>query len=50
MENENGKSLLIEGARRVEKVLLLKLSEKKNYKSYILIDFSIASDEIRSLF
>lgn len=50
-KNENGKTaLLIEGARRVGKSTLVEAFAQKEYKSYILIDFSIASDEIKSLF
>ena len=50
-KNENGKTaLLIEGARRVGKSTVVEGFRKKEYKSYILIDFSIASDEIKSLF
>ena len=50
-KNENGKTaLLIEGARRVGKSTVVEAFAKKEYKSYILIDFSIASDEIKSLF
>lgn len=50
-KKENGKSaLLIEGARRVGKSTIVEEFAKNEYKSYILIDFSIASDEIKSLF
>ncbi len=50
-KKENGKSaLLIEGARRVGKTTVVKEFAKNEYKSFILIDFSIASDEIKSLF
>ena len=49
-KKENGKSaLLIEGARRVGKTTVVKEFAKNEYKSFILIDFSIASDEIKSL-
>lgn len=48
---ENGKTaLLIEGARRVGKSTIVEEFAQKEYDSYILIDFSIASDEIKSLF
>ncbi|WP_211026745.1 AAA family ATPase [Acholeplasma oculi] len=40
----------MEGARRVGKSTVVEAFAKKEYKSYILIDFSIASDEIKSLF
>lgn len=50
-KKENGKTaLLIEGARRVGKSTIVEEFAKNEYKSYILIDFSIASDEIKSLF
>ena len=50
-KNENGRTaLLIEGARRVGKSTVVEAFAKKEYKSYILIDFSIASDEVKSLF
>ncbi len=47
----NGKSaLLIKGARRVGKSTLVEEFAKKEYDSYILIDFSLASTEIEELF
>lgn len=50
-KNENGKTaLLIEGARRVGKSTVVEIFAKNEYKSYIFIDFSIASDEMKSLF
>lgn len=50
-KKENGKTaLLIEGARRVGKSTIVEEFAKKEYKSYIFIDFSIASEEIKSLF
>ncbi len=50
-KKENGKTaLLIEGARRVGKSTVAEELGKNEYKSYILIDFSIASDEVKSLF
>lgn len=50
-ENSNGKTaLLIEGARRVGKSTIVKEFAKNEYKSYILIDFSIIPNEIRDLF
>lgn len=46
-----GKSaLLIEGARRVGKSTVAEEFAKKEYKSYILIDFSRASKEVKELF
>jgi len=50
-KKDNGKTaLLIEGARRVGKSTVVEEFAKNEYKSYVLIDFSIASDEIKSLF
>jgi predicted AAA+ superfamily ATPase len=50
-KQDNGKTaLLIEGARRVGKSTVVEEFAKNEYKSYVLIDFSIASDEIKSLF
>lgn len=50
-KQENGRTaLLIEGARRVGKTTVVESFAKNEYKSHIFIDFSIASDEIKSLF
>ncbi len=47
----NGKTaLLIEGARRVGKSTVAEEFARKEYESYILIDFSQASKETRNLF
>lgn len=49
--DSNGKTaLLIEGARRVGKSTVAEEFARKEYESYILIDFSQASNETRSLF
>ncbi len=50
-EESNGKTaLLIEGARRVGKSTVVEAFAKKEYESYILIDFAKASKDVRSLF
>lgn len=50
-KKEQGKTaILIEGARRVGKTTMALEFAKNEYKSYILIDFSIASDGMKSLF
>lgn len=50
-KSEGGKTaLLIEGARRVGKSTIVEEFAKQQYKSYVLIDFSIASDDVKSLF
>ena len=47
----NGKAaLLIDGARRVGKSFITEEFARKNYKSYIFIDFNKAGDEIKELF
>ena len=47
----NGKTaLLIEGARRIGKSTVVEAFAKEMYGSYILIDFSKASREVRELF
>ena len=47
----NGKTaLLIDGARRVGKSFIAEEFARKNYKSYIFIDFNKAGDEIKELF
>ncbi|MCD7884287.1 MAG: AAA family ATPase [Lachnospiraceae bacterium] len=43
-------ALLIKGARRVGKSTLVEEFAKKEYESYILIDFSVASQEVNDLF
>ncbi len=49
--NKNGETaLLIEGARRVGKSTVALEFAKNEYKSYILIDFSTAKNEIINLF
>ncbi len=50
-KKEQGKTaLLIEGARRVGKTTVAEEFGKNKYKSFILIDFSIASNELKSIF
>lgn len=50
-KEENGNTaLLIKGARRVGKSTLAEAFAKKEYDSYLLIDFSIASQEVHNLF
>jgi len=47
----NGKTaLLIEGARRIGKSTIVEAFAKKEYQSYILIDFAFASQGIKDLF
>ena len=42
--------MLIEGARRIGKSTIVEEFAKNNYKSYVLIDFSNASDKIKENF
>ncbi len=50
-ENSNGKTaLLVEGARRVGKSTIVEEFVKKEYKSYIIIDFYRASKATKALF
>lgn len=43
-------ALLIDGARRVGKSYIVQNFAHNEYKSYILIDFNIASDDVKNLF
>ena len=49
-ESNGTTALLIEGARRVGKSYIAEKFAKENYKSYILIDFSKAAEEVKKLF
>ncbi len=49
-ESNGSTALLIEGARRVGKSYIAEKFAKENYKSFILIDFSKAADEVKRLF
>ena len=50
-EDSAGKTaLLIDGARRVGKSYIAEEFAKENYRSYILIDFNRAGEEVRDLF
>lgn len=44
------KALMIEGARRIGKSTIAEEFARNEYKSYILIDFNIAGDVVRSAF
>lgn len=50
-QNSHGQTaLLLEGARRVGKSTIVEVFAKKEYKSYVLIDFNRASKETTALF
>lgn len=49
-ESAEKTALLIDGARRVGKSYIAEKFAKENYKSYILIDFNKAGEEVKDLF
>ena len=49
-ESDGKTALLIEGARRIGKSTIAETFAKKEYDSYILIDFAEAGNEIKELF
>lgn len=49
-ENNGKSALLVEGARRVGKSTVVEEFARCEYKSYILIDFNKASNEVKALF
>ena len=50
-KNSNGQSaILIQGARRVGKSYIVEKFAKKEYRSYILIDFNLVNQQIKDLF
>lgn len=49
-ESQGKRALLIEGARRIGKSTVAETFGKNEYDSYILIDFSICSQDIKDLF
>lgn len=49
-ESNGTTALLIEGARRIGKSTVAEEFAKNEYDSYILIDFSVASKEVKALF
>lgn len=49
-ETAGQKALLVEGARRIGKSTVVEEFAKQEYKSYILIDFAKASDDVKSYF
>ena len=49
-ESQGRTALLIEGARRVGKSTVVEEFGKREYESYILIDFSTASRTVKELF
>ena len=49
-ETKGTRALLIEGARRIGKSTIVEEFAKNEYRSYILIDFNLASDTVVSAF
>lgn len=49
-ESQGKTAILIDGARRVGKSYIAELFAKENYKTYILIDFSLIGDDIKNIF
>ena len=49
-DSDGHTALLVEGARRIGKSTVVEEFARNEYESYILIDFSIASKEIKDLF
>ena len=50
-EKRQGRTaLLVEGQRRVGKSTVVEAFARNEYKSYLLLDFSVASKEVRALF
>lgn len=47
---QGSRALLIEGARRIGKSTTVREFAQKEYKSFIFIDFNIASEAVRSAF
>ena len=49
-ETNGEKALLVEGARRIGKSTIVEEFGKNEYKSYLLIDFATATDEVKNYF
>ncbi len=49
-ESDGKTALMVEGARRIGKSTVVEEFGKREYKSYILIDFAFASEQIKNLF
>jgi len=49
-KSKGASALLIEGARRTGKSFIVEEFGKREYKSYILIDFNLASKDVKDLF
>lgn len=49
-EDNGSTALLVEGARRVGKSTIVEEFARREYDSYLLIDFSVASRQVKDLF
>ena len=49
-ESNGKRALMIQGARRIGKSTIVEEFAKKEYSSYLIIDFNKASEEVKSLF
>ena len=49
-ERDGKTALLVKGARRVGKSTIVEEFARQEYETYMLIDFSRASEEVKSLF
>ncbi len=49
-QSQGSSAVLIQGARRIGKSTIVEEFAKKEYRSYLLIDFSVASEETHNLF
>ncbi len=49
-ETNGEKALLVEGARRIGKSTIVEEFGRREYKSYVLIDFARATDEVKGFF
>ncbi len=50
IENQGKKAILIEGARRIGKSTICEEFAKNEYRSYIIIDFAKASNDVKDFF
>ena len=49
-ESQGSRAILIEGARRVGKSTLARAFAENEYSSHLIVDFSVASEDLKSLF
>ena len=49
-QRDGATALLIQGARRIGKSTIAEQFAKQQYRSYMLIDFSVAPEEVHALF